>query len=78
MDVRKTLREICVDVFNTSDFPMEDATTPETFPGWDSLEHINLIDQITESFGIYIELEEMIEMNSIGAIIGVIERKLSE
>ena len=45
-EVFEKLNEVFRDVFEDDDITVEDATTAADVDGWDSLEHINLINAI--------------------------------
>ena len=43
--------------------------------GWDSLAHVQLMLAVEEEFGVTLTTEEMADMTSIPAILGVLRRK---
>ena len=45
------LNEVVQDVFDEEDLTVTDTTTAKDVEGWDSLEHINLINAIEQEFG---------------------------
>ena len=45
-----------------------EADSAETVPNWDSLRHLQLMTAIEESYGLMLEPEEMMQLNSVAAI----------
>lgn len=50
-------------------------TSPKTLESWDSLQHLNLVLALEESFGVQISPEEADSMTSIGAIAQILDQK---
>lgn len=55
-----------------------EAITPQTrdedLPSWDSLGQVNLIMALEQTFGVYIEVEDFGELNSVPAILEYLGR----
>ena len=51
-------------------------TGPEEVEAWDSLTHVALTSELENSFGVSFEIEEIMEMENVAAIVGIIHRKL--
>ena len=45
-------------------------TRDEDIPSWDSLGQVNLIMALEETFGVYVDVEEFGNLNSVPAILG--------
>ncbi|MDQ1351745.1 MAG: hypothetical protein QG657_2050 [Acidobacteriota bacterium] len=61
-------------------FPIEAETidenwTSDDIPDWDSVGHLNLIMAIQKEFNIKIEIEEMFEVEKLGDIIKILQKK---
>jgi acyl carrier protein len=60
------------EIFNTVfQFPPEqfaDSLTPQDVAGWDSLGHVRLVTQLQEQFGVEFEVDEIMRMETVGAI----------
>jgi acyl carrier protein len=73
-----TLHQRVVDVFrvvfNDDTIVLTADTTAADVPGWDSLEHINLMFALEEEFGVQFAGNEFAEFENIGAL----ERALEE
>lgn len=53
---------------------VNDSTSPDTMPDWDSLAHLNLIANLEKNFNIQFTMEEVIEMNTFSKIKQVVSR----
>lgn len=54
--------------FNRDPATVDDATSSETIPEWDSLGHITLIIELESAFGVSFAPEESMGLTSVGAI----------
>ena len=50
-------------------------STPEDIPGWDSLGHTSLIAELESLFSVTFDLDEMMEMEDVRAIVGVLTKR---
>lgn len=48
-------------------------TSPDTLVQWDSLKHMNLILALEEELGVQFSDDQIVEMNSVGLILAVLE-----
>ena len=69
--LEKVIREV---------FPIEAETidenwTSDDIPDWDSVGHLNLIMEIEKEFDIKIEIEEMFEVEKLGDIIPILQKR---
>jgi acyl carrier protein len=53
-------------------------TTAEDIPGWDSVGHLSLGATLEEVFGIRLDVDELMEMESVREIVRVITPKVSK
>lgn len=67
------LQEIFADIFE-HDAALDLGTSPETVVKWDSLGHIALVRSIEDRFSIALSMDEMMEIQTVGAIIEVLRR----
>ena len=67
------LQEIFADIFE-HDAALALGTSPETVVKWDSLGHIALVRSIEDSFNIALSMDEMMEIQTVGDIIKVLQR----
>lgn len=56
-------------------FAIEDHMTFDDVPGWDSVGHMNLITELESRFGVSLDMDEIIAMDSVKAVRDVIGGK---
>jgi acyl carrier protein len=56
-------------------FAIADPMSFEDMPGWDSIGHMNLVTELESRFGISLDMDEIIALNSVGAVRAVVARK---
>jgi acyl carrier protein len=57
-------------------FALQDHMTFEEVPGWDSIGHMNLVAEIESRFGIALDMDEIVAMDSVKAVRELVARKL--
>ncbi|MFN8209194.1 MAG: acyl carrier protein [Bacteroidales bacterium] len=50
-------------------------TSPSDVPEWGSLNHVRLIAALEKEMQVRFTLDELMEMNSVGAILDILEKK---
>jgi acyl carrier protein len=53
-------------------------TNADDVPGWDSVGHLSLGSSLEEVFGISLDVDDLMEMENVRAIVRIIEAKLSK
>ncbi len=76
-EVVQKLQEIFRDVFDDDSIVLFDKMTSNDVEDWDSLSHINLINDIEAKFNVSFTTEEVISTKNVGEFISLIEKKLS-
>lgn len=71
-EVFERLNEIFRDVFDDEDIEVNDFTTADDIEDWDSLEHINLVVEIENTFGIKFNMGEVNGMKNVGEMVDII------
>ncbi len=56
-------------------FPIADPMSFEQVPGWDSIGHMNLVTELESRLGISFEMEEIVGLDSVGAVRAIVARK---
>ena len=74
--VFEKLNEVFRDVFEDDDITVDDSTTSADVDGWDSLEHINLINAVEQEFGIKFNMGQIVSMKNVGEMADIIISKL--
>lgn len=63
-DIPSRLVSLFATVLKQPESAIEDSLSPETCGTWDSLNHIHLVNGIEEAFGVMLEFDEQMNMNS--------------
>lgn len=50
-------------------------TAPAQVPGWDSMGHLTLATSLEQAFGVSFDVDELMEMENVRAIVRIIEGK---
>lgn len=74
--VFEKLNEVFRDVFEDDEITVEDSTTAADVDGWDSLEHINLINAVEQEFDIKFNMGQIVSMKNVGEMADIIISKL--
>jgi acyl carrier protein len=56
-------------------FALRDNMSYDDVPGWDSLGHMNLITELESRFGIVLDIDEIVMLDSVGMVREVMSRK---
>ena len=75
--IDQLLTEIFRSLFGVPELTLRDDLTAEDVPGWDSLNHVNLIIQIEEELGIRFRNDEVARLANVGELRQLIREKLS-
>ncbi len=75
-EVYAKLNEIFEDVFDDEDIVVSDNTTADDIEDWDSLEHINLVVEIENQFGIKFNMGEVNSFKNVGEMVDAILNKI--
>ncbi len=51
-------------------------TTPDDIPGWDSVGHLGLATSLERTFGVTLDVDDLMEMENVRAIVKVLQSKL--
>ncbi len=71
------LKKIFLNELNLQDFNFQDETTANQVPGWDSLNHINIILAIEKEFNIKFKGLEILKARNVGDLQKLIDSKFS-
>ena len=77
MDVRGELQQIFRDLFDDERIVIFDEMTADDIEDWDSLAHINLINDIEARFRIKFTTKEILSAKNVGEFIRLIEEKIA-
>lgn len=59
---------VVANVFGKDVLAIDDATSPNTLPEWDSLGHVTLVIELESTYGVSFGAEETMALTSVGAI----------
>jgi acyl carrier protein len=70
------VRIIAADLLGVPAEQITPASSPETLESWDSIQHLNLVLALEETFGVQLSPEEIEQMKNVGEIAKLLEAKL--
>ena len=73
--ISERLKRIILEALQLEDFDMQDDTTANKVPGWDSLSHVRIIIAIEENYGIRFKTLEVIRLKNVGQLQRLIDAK---
>lgn len=76
-EIMSELEQIFMDVFAREDIQLSETTSTGDVEGWDSLMHITILEAVQNQYSIVFELEEIVEMKTVGDILQAIVSKIS-
>jgi acyl carrier protein len=74
-NIKVRIQETLAIVFPSVEGEFKEEWGPNEVEGWDSMAHLNLVMAISEEFEIEFGFEEVMEIATVGDIIGILERK---
>ena len=75
-EVDRVLTEIFQNLFQDRTIELRDDLTAAQVRGWDSLNHVNLIIQVEEEFGVRFRNDEVAGLANVGALKTLVRSKL--
>ena len=72
------IKKVILNVLELDDFDMKDETTADQVPGWDSLNHINVILAIEKEYNLKFKGLEILRIKNIGELQQLINSKLQQ
>lgn len=69
MDVKEKIFKVISQVMGVPVEDVNEDSSPDSIPDWDSLRHMNMILALEEEFGLEFTDEQLVEMLSVGIII---------
>ena len=64
-------------LFNRPDLELNDSLSAKNVPGWDSFNHVNLIINIEEEFGVQFTNDEVGGMQNVGSLKTLLASKIT-
>lgn len=75
--ISERLKQVILRELQLEDFEIDGVTVPADVPGWDSLNHIRVIDAIEAEFGLRFRSLEIIRFRNVADLQSLIDQKLS-
>ena len=75
-EVLERLQPVFRDVFDDESITVTAETTSSDVDGWDSLEHINLINAVEQEFGMKFDMGQILTMKNVGEMADIIISRL--
>ena len=69
------LKKIILDTLKLDDFVIKDETTAPEVPGWDSLNHVNVILAVEKYFNIRFKNLEVLRLKNVGELQKLVDTK---
>jgi acyl carrier protein len=76
--MKEQVYKIVAQVMNVPMSTVNDDSSPDTVPAWDSLKHMNLVLALEQEFEIQFNDAQTVEMLSVGLILAIISEALCE
>ena len=70
------VQQVFHDAFGLDSHLVSLETTPADVPDWDSVGHLDLASRLEQAFHINFDVDDLMEMENVGAIVKVIAAKL--
>jgi acyl carrier protein len=74
--ILKEVNLIFIKVFEDQSIVLNERTTTDDIPAWDSLNHIQMITAVEKHFKIRFELNELLNFTNVGDLCNGVENKL--
>lgn len=74
--VSDELKKVILDALNLDDFELNEETTAPEVPGWDSLNHINVIMAVEKHYSIRFKNLEILRLKNVGDLQRLVDAKL--
>ena len=72
------LKKVILEQLDLDDFDIQEETIAPQVPGWDSLNHINIILAVEKHFGIKFKSIELLRLKSVGDLQKLVDSKLGK
>jgi acyl carrier protein len=76
--ISNELKTVLLTALKLEDWDIRDETLASEIPGWDSLNHVNVILAVEEHFGVRFKMAEVLKLNSIGDLQRLVDSKVSK
>lgn len=74
-EIFSRLNEVFCDVFDRGDITVNEGTVAADIKGWDSLQHITLMQAVEDEFDVKFSMKEIVSLKNVGDIAAIIAKK---
>lgn len=72
------LKKVILKQLDLDDYDLQDETIAPQVPGWDSLNHINIILAVEEHFKVKFKSMELLKLKNVGELQKLVDSKLGK
>jgi acyl carrier protein len=73
--VKQRLSGIFREIFQQPGLELHDSLTTKDVPGWDSIQHLNLVMAVEREFGMSLTTRDVRSMQNVGDLMTLVETK---
>ena len=74
--VSHDLKQVILSTLSLEDWDLRDETVAAEVPGWDSLNHVNVIVAVEEHFGVRFRAKEILKLRCVGDLQRLVDSNL--
>lgn len=74
-EIEARVRTVFQNLFDVDPASVTTDSSADNVPGWDSMQHLNLITSLEQEFGVSLSDNEVVEMLSFGLIVEILAQK---
>lgn len=76
--MEEKVKKIFSELLGVGESEITDETSYNSFERWDSLKHLEIVSKLEEEFGISIDMDDIIAMNSFRQVVATIQKYLDK
>jgi len=76
--ISQELKKVILNELDLDDFDLQDETMAPEVPGWDSLNHVNIIVAVENKFGVKFKSYEVLRLKNVGDLQKLLNAKLGK
>ena len=76
--ISQELKKVILHELDLDDFDLQDETMAPEVPGWDSLNHVNIIVAVENKFGVKFKSYEVLRLKNVGDLQKLLNAKLGK
>lgn len=76
-EIFSEIQQILRNILNDEELILQEGTSANDIPGWDSLTHIDLIEEIENKYDIKFSMGEIVLLKNVSDFVDLIQKKIS-